>query len=157
MERNFLRSFNSLIYQLTLLVCLSTLWLVSAHANDPNSHRTNGTAFATVIDAASSSIDLPQWPEIAINESTIGAMSNSSEDAPYRFTFGGTPYSLYTVSVEDDEEDAVFFELSNGIETVGFFDETGLQSLHLKLLLEKALAQLMGTNQEFIEITIEHN
>jgi len=143
------------------LLLIGVLFLSTPHFSlaAQYSVSTNGTAFATVEEPNPHSIYLPEWPELVLNEQTIQAISSSNTDHPFQFSFGGTPFFLYTVSIESQtntiSSGETYFELSNGVDSVGFFDETGLQSLQLKLLLEKALSQLTGLGQ--INIIIEHN
>jgi len=134
----------------------SAFELTALRASEHNAAIGNGIAVATVTNPPTV-INLPDWPAIEIDTSSLDPNSPEDQSIPLLFSFGGMPDSLFTLSIPASKASTEsIIELINTSASVGFFDDSGLQSFQLQLQLNGASLTPVE-NQDAVEITVEHN
>jgi len=140
-----------------LLLVQSVFELTALRASENTVAIGKGLAVATVTKPPTV-INLPDWPTIEIDTSSLDPNSSENQIIPLLFSFGGMPDSLFTLSIPASQASTEsIVELINTSASVGFFDDTGLQSFQLQLQLSGASLTPVVDNQDAVEITVEHN
>lgn len=145
---------------LSVSVLFAGQWLLTPavlQASEDFTATDKGFAFARVISPPTL-INLPDWPIVEIDTSNTDGSTTQSQQIPLLFSFSGSPYSLYTLSIPEQDADSTgSIELNSTSSSVGFFDDSGLQSFQLQLLLDSGAATEESANEEPLSITVEHN
>lgn len=148
---------NKWVIGLSLLFLGQSVFeLTALRASESTVAITKGMAVATVTNPPTV-INIPDWPTIEIDTSSLDPNSSEDQIIPLLFSFGGMPDSLFTLSIPaSGASTESIIELINTSTNVGFFDDSGLQSFQLQLQLHGASLTPVE-NQDAVEITVEHN